>query len=157
MKKFRRFALAVIVSTVIPVAGFAMGSDWSGGSTTETAKERAGAAVKAGNYLKAVDLLKPVIENDPRDADAQNMLGFAHRKLGDLSKALIHYQAALAIEPLHRGANEYLGELYLEQGDLVRAEQQLAALRRACPGGCEEADELTAAIAEVRRRAGTRP
>ena len=44
------------------------------------------------------------------------------------------------------GANEYLGELYLETGELKKAEGRLAELVAACPSGCEEREELAEAI-----------
>ena len=42
------------------------------------------------------------------------------------------YNEALRIDPNHRGALEYSGELYLMKGDLARAEERLAALDKAC-------------------------
>ena len=60
--------------------------------------------------------------------------------------AFDYYRRALAIEPRHLGANEYLGELYLETGELAKAEERLRELAIACPSGCEERDELSEAI-----------
>ena len=74
------------------------------------------------------------------------MLGYAHRKLGGMEAALRYYQEALAIEPRHLGANEYLGELYLETDKLDLAQERLAELVAACPSGCEEREELAEAI-----------
>ena len=44
--------------------------------------------------------------------------GLDYRKTGKWADALAFYKRALALElePKHVGANEYLGELYLEQG-----------------------------------------
>jgi hypothetical protein len=49
--------------------------------------------------------------------------------------------------PRQRGAHEHLGEAYLVQGDLAKAEEHLAALERICLIPCEEHDELKRAIA----------
>lgn len=68
--------------------------------------------------------------------------GFAHRKSGAYTQAIAFYQAALSIDPDHLGANEYLGEYYVELGDLVSARRQLDRLDRICDFGCAEADEL---------------
>ncbi len=57
-----------------------------------------------------------------------------------------YYDQALTIDPKHKGANEYLGELYLKLGQLEKAEAQLARLDDICTFGCEEYDELKAAI-----------
>ena len=68
--------------------------------------------------------------------------GFANRKLGHYDTAIGFYSAALKLQPNHRGANEYLGEYYVEIGDLKRAKAQLAKLDAICKFGCEEAEEL---------------
>ena len=63
-----------------------------------------------------------------------------------------HYQAALRIKPNHRGANEYLGELYLELGRLEEAEERLKVLDAACKFRCEEYQDLEEAIASYKSR-----
>ena len=74
--------------------------------------------------------------------DVLNYLGYAHRRLGRFDESLAYYQQALALDPMHRGANEYLGELYVELGEIDRAEERLAVLDRACPFGCAEYEDL---------------
>ena len=49
----------------------------------------------------------------------------------------------------HKGAHEYLGELYVETGDLASAREQLAVLTRLCPQGCEERKDLEEALASA--------
>ena len=53
---------------------------------------------------------------------------------------------ALDLDPDHKGALEYQGELRLEQNNLPAAEANLAKLRRLCPAGCAERDDLERAI-----------
>jgi tetratricopeptide (TPR) repeat protein len=65
----------------------------------------------------------------------------------DLDGAERFYNEALRIDPRHRGALEYSGELYLMKGDLARAEQRLAALDKAYTFGCEEYTDLKNAVA----------
>ena len=72
----------------------------------------------------------------------------------DLDRAESHYEQALRINPKHRGALEYSGELHLTRGDLAKAEQRLAALNKACFLPCEEYTELKAAIEAHKRKAG---
>ncbi len=74
--------------------------------------------------------------------DVLTYRGFVHRKTGDYAAAVAYYNAALEIAPSHLGANEYLGELYLETGDTDAALRQLAKLDALCVFGCEEAEEL---------------
>jgi len=66
-------------------------------------------------------------------------------------EALVNYQKALKIEPEHRGANEYLGELHLQMGRLDKALERLKVLDDDCFFGCEEFDELEEAI-EIYRK-----
>jgi len=53
---------------------------------------------------------------------------------------------ALELKPDHRGANEYLGELYLQMGNLEKAEEQLARLDKICFFSCQEFSELQKTI-----------
>ena len=50
------------------------------------------------------------------DQDVESLLGYSNRKLKNYNVALKYYQHALSINPKHKGANEYFGELYLEIG-----------------------------------------
>ena len=104
-------------------------------------------AVKAGNYAAALPLFQKVVEKNANNADAWNYIGYSQRNLKQFDQALVSYQKALAIKPDHRGANEYLGELYLQTGKLAKAKERLKVLDAACFFGCEEFDELKAAIA----------
>ncbi len=103
-------------------------------------------AVQAGDYGRALTLLEKSIQADSRNADAWNYIGFSHRQLKQFDQSLAAYQKALAINPDHRGANEYLGELYLQTGDPGKARERLAKLRALCPSGCKELDDLNKAV-----------
>lgn len=106
--------------------------------------------IKGEKYDEAIPLLQNVVADNPRDADAWNYLGFASRKIGKLDEALGYYDKALKISPNHKGANEYLGELYLMMKNLPKAEEQLAKLKAICPTGCEELEDLEADIADFK-------
>ena len=122
------------------------------GTTSKSTPRKAGdyelgvKAVKAANYDKAIKLLSKVVAAKPGNADAWNYIGFSHRKLKRFDQAMSAYRNALAIDPDHRGANEYLGELYLQTGDLAKAKERLKKLDDVCTFGCEEFDDLKAAI-----------
>ena len=103
-------------------------------------------AVKAQNYELALQHLTKALEKDSNNADIHNLLGYSYRKLGNTPKAFEHYNMALKINSKHRGANEYLGELYLETDQLAKAEERLEVLDNACFWGCEEYDDLKEAI-----------
>jgi len=87
---------------------------------------------------------------DARDnADWNNLMGYTLRKAAspDLAASERHYDAALRIDPHHRNALEYSGELYLMKGDLAKAQARLAALAAECKAGCAQHSELKDAIA----------
>lgn len=107
-------------------------------------------AVHAGDYQRALASLQMVVQADPGNADAWNYIGFSERNLRHYNESLDAYRKALAINPEHRGANEYLGELYLKTGDLDKARGQLARLQSLCPGGCPEYDDLNEAVGAYR-------
>ncbi len=113
---------------------------------------RAAELIEAEKFAEALPLLKKAETAEPDNADVHNYLGYALRKLEQYDAALKHYRIALRLEPRHRGANEYLGELYLVLGDLAKAEERLAVLDKACLFGCEEYTELKDAIAAYKAK-----
>ena len=90
--------------------------------------------------------------NDTASADWNNLMGFSLRKATppDLAGSEKFYTEALRIDPKHKGALEYSGELYLMTGDLPKAEQRLAALDKACTFSCSEYAELKKAVASYK-------
>ena len=109
-------------------------------------------ALLAHDWPAAVARLSKAEVRNPDSADLHNDLGFAYRNLKQYDKAFSHYERALAIEPRHRGAHEYIGEAYLMVGDVKNAEKHLAALREICLLGCEELKDLEEAFAKYRAR-----
>lgn len=106
-------------------------------------------AVKAKQYEQAIKKLEQVVAKEPGNVDALNYLAYSHRELGRYDLSLRYYQQALAINANHRGANEYLGQLYLRMGKTKEARAQLAKLQKLCGRGCEEYESLRAAIAKT--------
>ena len=108
--------------------------------------------IKANNYSGAISTLEAA--NQSNSADWNNLLGYAQRKKSppDLAAAERFYQAALKIDPKHRGALEYYGELFLMKNDLAGAEQMLARLDKACVFSCEEFRDLKEAIARFKSK-----
>ena len=102
--------------------------------------------IKAKDYKAALTELRDLSE-DNQNADVYNLLGFTLRKTGDYETSLSYYTKALDLQPDHKAAREYLGELFVETGKMDKAKEQLAALVKLCPGGCEEREDLEKAIA----------
>jgi len=147
VKSIRIMAFGAALALAAPAA---WGMDTSSSDRPKESSadyERGVKAVRAGNYAAALPLLQKVVAENAKDADAWNFIGYSQRKLKRYDDALTAYQKALAIKPDHRGANEYIGELYLETGQLSKAKERLKVLDSACFFGCEEYDELKAAIA----------
>jgi tetratricopeptide (TPR) repeat protein len=105
--------------------------------------------INGGDYGAAIPLLTAALKDKPSDADALNLMGFTLRKTGKTAEALDYYGRALALEPKHLGANEYLGELYVELGQIDKAKERLAILEAACGKNCEQTRQLTDAIGKA--------
>lgn len=100
-----------------------------------------------GKYAQALDVLGGVLQRHPQNADAYTYRGYAYHKLGDLKKARENYNRAIAIYPTHLGANKYIADLYLAEGNLAKAMEQLQVILYVCAGmNCGEADELQSDI-----------
>ena len=110
-------------------------------------------AMDRKNWPEAARRFARAAAGDPDNPDLQNYLGFAYRNLNQFELAFQHYRRALALDPRHRGAHEYLGETYLLTGDLAGAEKHLAALREICLLSCEELEDLEKAVADFRFKA----
>ena len=103
-------------------------------------------SIEARDYPAAIAELKPMLVTH-QHADVYNLMGFALRKSGDAKQAFIFYRKALDFDPKHKGALEYLGELYVETGQIDKARENVAKLKTLCPSGCEELADLEQAIA----------
>ena len=107
--------------------------------------EKKGKKEKANSqYEKAQKLLLKSNKEKPGKADTLNYLGFTTRKLGDFENGEKYYLQGLAIDPKHKGINEYLGELYVATNRHSLAVERLEVLE-GC--NCEEYDQLKAVIA----------
>ncbi len=109
-------------------------------------------AIQAQDWTGAIGLLERAAAAHPDSADTHNLLGYAHRKSGNLDAAFKHYNEALKVNPAHKPAHEYIGEAYLLANDLARAEKHLVELQRLCsPIPCEELKELRRAVDEYKK------
>jgi Tfp pilus assembly protein PilF len=113
---------------------------------TDDSVRMAKTAIAQFKYDNAKAYLEKALAAAPNDADALNLMGFTARKLGDPRQSLAYYNKVLAQNPSHLGANEYLGELYLEMKDVKKAEERLSVLQQACGGNCEEYQDLKGKI-----------
>src|SRR5690348_7286573 len=132
------------------MTGMGSEADWADLDPDFAAGKR---ALVAEDWTRAIAALELALLRDPRNADIENYIGYAHRRLRQWGPAMQHYQQALVINRRHRGAHEHLGELYLALGEPAQAEQQLARLENICLIPCDEFGDLKRAIATYRASA----
>ena len=110
-------------------------------------------ALGAEDWNGAIATFQLAALRDPLNADIQNYIGYAYRRLRQLGPAIGHYQQALMLNPRHRSAHEHLGEAYLMLGEPAKAEQLLTALEKLCLIPCEEYDDLKRAMTSYKKLA----
>ena len=146
--KYLSFTLLLLLSL--------MGTTWAADSTPVKSDSawmtEARASIKSEKYDQAVKQLQ--VANETSSADWNNLMGYSLRKKQppDLAGAEKYYQAALKIDPNHRGALEYYGMLKLTNNDLAGAEVLLARLDKVCFFGCEEYSDLKQAIQKYKSK-----
>lgn len=97
---------------------------------------------RAGQYENAIRVL--YLAHDQNDPRVLNYLGYSNRKLGNMDKALTYYHAAVAANPDFSLVREYLGEAYIQLGQLEKAREQLTQIERICgTQNCREYAMLT--------------
>ena len=162
MATFRLFAAWVVVVLVaLPAPALADGGGGGGGGGDEIRRKAedpdytaAVRAIEAGQFARAIPLLEGVTTREPSNADAYNWLAYAIRKNGDPAKSIAVYERALALDPKHRGAHEYIGEAYLALDNLPKAKEHLARLDRLCFFSCEQYRDLKKAVEAYEKSAG---
>lgn len=161
-----RLTVVVLVATalIVTLAGY-VAADGIGGDNRPESRAaparpedpRYAAAVKAidaSKFAEAIPLLEQVVGRDAANADAYNWLAYAVRRNGDPAASVPIYQKALAIDPKHRGAHEYVGEAYLALGDLAKAKEHLGRLDALCFFPCSQYRDLKKAIQDYERSGG---
>lgn len=120
--------------------------------------ERVSAATARQDWSGAQTILKDALQKSPENADYHNMYAYSIRKgpNPDMSLVFQHYNKALAIDPKHLGAHEYLGEAYLQVGNLAKAKEELAALDKLCFFSCDEYSLLKKAVADYETKQAAR-
>jgi tetratricopeptide (TPR) repeat protein len=147
MRKITLVAL-VIAPTVIASLLFAIPSHAVDNVISKDAPDLTSprAKIKAKDFTGALAELTPMLAT-VQHADVYNLVGFSHRKSGDLKQAATFYAKALDFDANHKGALEYQGEMFVELGQVDKAKANLTKLVALCPTGCEEREDLEKAIA----------
>src|SRR5580693_9284132 len=153
-----RFAAAVETNSPPPPAP--QNSQPSGTTTTKqkTKKPKTGSADKflndwhkayalvydKGDYVGGIAVLRAMGYDD--NADVATLIGYASRKLGRYDDAQYWYDRALAADPNHALTWSYYGMWQAEQGNLLKAKDDLQKVASICGTECREYTELKAVI-----------
>jgi tetratricopeptide (TPR) repeat protein len=97
------------------------------------------------HYAEALKLFFRIKNRE--QARVLSSIGYSTRKLGDVDKGIGYYHQALALDPGYTKVREYLGEAYLQKGDVVKAKEQLMEIADRCGGPCDDYELLVKAIA----------
>ena len=137
--------LVVILSFFISLNAYSAGSDSSSSSAKPKSYKDAVKLIKKEKYNDAVGVLEKILSEskNQKNPDIINEYAFALRKSGNLNKAETFYNKALGIKPDHKGALEYIGELYVDTKRIGEAKKVLVKLEN-CK--CPEYSELKSYI-----------
>jgi tetratricopeptide (TPR) repeat protein len=81
-------------------------------------------------FRQALERCQDAVALDDRYHEAWNLIGYTSRKLNDYDNAFKAYEKCLSIKWDYAPAREYLGEAWLEKGDLAKAREQLVMLAK---------------------------
>ena len=149
--------LRISIMLVLLIAQYAYAADSSPepARSSDVYLQRYDAAKERQDWNAAADVMKDAVAAKPDNADYHNLYAYSLRKSGTKQMDVVfqHYNEALRLDPKHRGAHEYLGEAYLQVGNLAKAKDELAALDKICFFPCSEYNELKNAISQYEARA----
>lgn len=98
-----------------------------------------------GNYEAGIAAMH-ALGHDERP-DVANYIGYANRKMGNYDQSKIWYEAALKADPNHVRTWSYYGMWQMEQGNRLKALEDLQKVQLICGNTtCEEYQQLKAVI-----------
>lgn len=98
----------------------------------------------AGRYDEAQVVLAEMPADDDRTL---TYMGFTNRKMGNMDAAMSYYAQALRVNPSNVLARSYMGQGFVEQGDMLKAMTQLREIRAHGGAGTWAEASLRKAIA----------
>jgi tetratricopeptide (TPR) repeat protein len=153
-----KFALAVEGANPAPPSS---ASQPSGGGTTDAKKTKKKKSSSAEDFLNGwhkayalvydkqdyeggIAVLRSMGYDD--NADVATLIGYASRKLGRYDDAKLWYDRALAADPNHAQTWSYYGMWHAEQGNILKAKDDLQKVASICGTTCHEYTALKAVI-----------
>jgi tetratricopeptide (TPR) repeat protein len=162
MRKTLLLAAAVALGATIGIANFALAAD-GGGSPPPPPPPRGGNGGQwnpqdflngyqvahalifdKSDYVAGIAVLRALGYDD--HPDVATLIGYASRKLGRYDDAKYWYDKALAADPKHATTLSYYGMWHAEQGNLLKAKDELEKVRLICGTDCSPYKQLKAAI-----------
>jgi tetratricopeptide (TPR) repeat protein len=99
------------------------------------------AMILEGNYQGGIAAMHALGHDE--HADVANYIGYAYRKLGDYDDSKVWYEKALASDPNHVRTWSYYGMWQMEQGNRLKALDDLQKVQLICGNTtCEEYRQL---------------
>jgi tetratricopeptide (TPR) repeat protein len=163
---FAAAALLVTAVSIKPVTVFAMGTDSPPPSDDGKKKkkkkdqsviERQEQQLAQEKFLRDYRAARQLILDGQYEAgitamhalgrddhpDVANYIGYANRKMGDYDQSKIWYEAALKADPNHVRTWSYYGMWHMEQGNRLKALDNLQKVQLICGNtSCEEYRQL---------------
>jgi tetratricopeptide (TPR) repeat protein len=142
-------SLIILSAFLVPMAALAAG-DNAPAAARDPVLDRVSNATAQKDWPRAQAILRDAIASSPNNPDYHNMYAYSIRKGAspDMNLVFKHYNEALRLDPKHRAAHEYIGEAYLQVGNVAKAKEHLSTLDKLCFFPCEEFSDLKKAIAE---------
>ena len=106
-------------------------------------------AAVEGNAELALKEIRMAAKYNPNDSKIYNEWGTIYTDMKQYDKAIELYGKALLLDPKLAEAHEYIGEAYLEIGNIAEAKQHLTILQTLDP---KLAEELRAEIARYNKK-----
>ena len=101
--------------------------------------------ILAGDYEGGIKAMHALGHDE--HADVANYIGYAYRRLGDYDRSQFWYEAALKADPNHVRTWSYYGMWQMEQGNRLKALEDLQKVQLICgTTSCEEYRQLKAVI-----------
>jgi tetratricopeptide (TPR) repeat protein len=103
------------------------------------------ALIQQGDYAGGISAMRALGRDEQTDVATE--IGFAYRKLGNYDASQVWYEKALVSNPNNTRTLQYYGEWYLEQGNRLKARDNLQKIRLICgPADCKDYVDLKTAI-----------
>ena len=152
--------LLVTAVSLKPIAVYAMGTDnppADDGSAIEQQQQQEANAkflrdyraarelILAGQYQAGIAAMHALGRDE--HPDVANYIGYSYRRLGNYEQSKVWYERALASDPDHVRTWSYYGMWQMEQGNRLKALDDLKKVKLICGNTtCEEYRELKAVI-----------